>query len=392
VAQYGLIDRAYILRVRHESPLVDKRVGELSLRAAGVNLLAIERGSRLATETMRPTAETELRADDKLLVDVVATVPEKRALLDCYKVDILPLGDDPGYLTDAHHAVGMAEAMLSPESSLIDHTVLQARIRSEQGLTVIGLRRGSEVLTGELRQERLRLGDTVLLVGLWSDIGRLQTEREDLVVLNLPAEMDDVLPALRKAPQALATLALVVVLMVAGIVPNVQAALFGCLLMGLFGCVDLDSAYRAISWKSLILIVGMMPFSVALQRTGGVQLAADTMVALLGDAGPRIVMAVLFSITTVLGLFISNTATAVLMAPVALALASDLGASPYPFAMIVALASSTAFMTPISSPVNTLVVGPGNYAFSDFVRIGTPLALIVLILSVLLVPWLLPLH
>jgi di/tricarboxylate transporter len=171
--------------------------------------------------------------------------------------------------------------------------------------------------------------------------------------------------------------------MVAGIVPNVQAALFGCLLMGLFGCVDLDSAYRAISWKSLILIVGMMPFSVALQRTGGVQLAADTMVALLGDAGPRIVMAVLFSITTVLGLFISNTATAVLMAPVALALASDLGASPYPFAMIVALASSTAFMTPISSPVNTLVVGPGNYAFSDFVRIGTPLALIVLILSVL---------
>ena len=384
VAQYGLIDRAYILRVRHESPLVDKRVGELSLRAAGVNLLAIERGSRLATETMRPTAETELRADDKLLVDVVATVPEKRALLDCYKVDILPLGDDPGYLTDAHHAVGMAEAMLSPESSLIDHTVLQARIRSEQGLTVIGLRRGSEVLTGELRQERLRLGDTVLLVGLWSDIGRLQTE------LNLPAEMDDVLPALRKAPQALATLALVVVLMVAGIVPNVQAALFGCLLMGLFGCVDLDSAYRAISWKSLILIVGMMPFSDALQRTGGVQLAADTHGRTIGRcwAAHRYGGAVL----TVLGLFISNTATAVLMAPVALALASDLGASPYPFAMIVALASSTAFMTPISSPVNTLVVGPGNYAFSDFVRIGTPLALIVLILSVLLVPWLLPLH
>jgi len=136
----------------------------------------------------------------------------------------------------------------------------------------------------------------------------------------------------------------------------------------------------------------MMPFSIALQRTGGVQLAADSMVALLGEADPRIVMAMLFSITMLLGLFISNTATAVLMAPVALALASDLGASPYPFAMIVALASSTAFMTPISSPVNTLVVGPGNYAFADFVRIGTPLALIVLVLSVLLVPWLLPLH
>ena len=117
-----------------------------SLRAAGVNLLAIDRGSRLATETetIRLPAQTELRADDILLVDVVATVAEKLTLMDRYKVDVLPLGDDPGYLTDAHDGVGMAEAMLSPESSLIGHTVLQARIRSEQGLTVIGLRRGGE--------------------------------------------------------------------------------------------------------------------------------------------------------------------------------------------------------------------------------------------------------
>ena len=117
-----------------------------SLRAAGVNLLAIDRGSRLATETetIRLPARTELRADDILLVDVVATVAEKLTLMDRYKVDVLPLGDDPGYLTDAHDGVGMAEAMLSPESSLIGHTVLQARIRSEQGLTVIGLRRGGE--------------------------------------------------------------------------------------------------------------------------------------------------------------------------------------------------------------------------------------------------------
>jgi di/tricarboxylate transporter len=392
VAQYGLIDRAYIARVRPESPLVGRRLGELALRAAGVNLLAIERGLRRATKTIRPTAETDLRSDDILFIDVAATASERQALLDTYKIDILLLGDGAGYLTDAHHDVGLAEAMLSPESSLIGHTVLEARIRSEQGLTVIGLRRGREVLSGDLRHEKLQLGDTVLLVGLWSDIRRLHAEGGDLVVLNLPSEMDDVPPALRKAPQALATLAVVVALMVAGVVPNVQAALFGCLLMGLFGCVDLDSAYRSISWKSLILIVGMMPFSLALQHTGGVQLAADAMVALVGDAGPRIVLAMLFSITTVLGLFISNTATAVLMAPVALALASDLGASPYPFAMIVALAASTAFMTPISSPVNTLVVGPGNYAFRDFVRTGTPLAVIVLVLSVVLVPWLLPLH
>ena len=123
-------------------------------------------------------------------------------------------------------------------------------------------------------------------------------------------------------------------------------------------CVDFTSAYRSIHWASLILIVGMLPFSLALQRTGGVDLAADALIAAVGGAGPRVVLASLFAITAILGLFISNTATAVLMAPVALAMAKDLGASPYPFAMTVALAASAAFMTPVSSPVNTLVVGP----------------------------------
>ena len=149
--------------------------------------------------------------------------------------------------------------------------------------------------------------------------------------------------------------------MVSGFVPNVQAALIGCLLMGVLGCVDFTSAYRSIHWASLVLIVGMLPFSLALQRTGrgrSRRRRADR--RLVGGAGPRVVLASLFAITAVLGLFISNTATAVLMAPVALAMAKDLGASPYPFAMIVALAASAAFMTPVSSPVNTLVVGPGQ--------------------------------
>jgi di/tricarboxylate transporter len=163
------------------------------------------------------------------------------------------------------------------------------------------------------------------------------------------------------------------------------------LLLGAFRCMDLDTAYRSIHWKSLILIVGMLPFSIALQKTGGVELAAEGLMQLTSGAGAYGVLAALFAITAMLGLFISNTATAVLMAPVALAMASELGASPYPFAMIVTLAASTAFMTPISSPVNTLVVAPGNYAFSDFVKVGVPFSIVVLVVSVLLVPWLLPL-
>jgi di/tricarboxylate transporter len=183
-----------------------------------------------------------------------------------------------------------------------------------------------------------------------------------------------------------------VVLMVTGIVPNVQAALIACLLLGALRCIDLDSAYRSIHLKSLILIIGMLPFSIALQKTGGVELAADGLMAITSGSGDYAILACLFAVTALLGLFISNTATAVLMAPVALAIAGDLGASPYPFAMIVALAASTAFMTPISSPVNTLVVGPGNYSFGDFVRVGVPFSIIVMIVSVLLVPWLLPLQ
>jgi di/tricarboxylate transporter len=201
-----------------------------------------------------------------------------------------------------------------------------------------------------------------------------------------------VLPAPGRAAQAIGCLAVTVALMISGVVPTVQAALIGCLLMGLFRCVDLPSAYRSISWKSLLLIVGMLPFSLALQRTGGVDLAADAVLAVAGDASPRLVLGLLFVATAALGLFISNTATAVLMAPVALAIAADMGASPYPFAMIVALAASTAFMTPVSSPVNTLVVAAGNYSFGDFVKVGAPLSLGVMVISLLLVPWLLPLR
>jgi di/tricarboxylate transporter len=391
IDQYQLAERQHRVRVMSGSPLVGKRLEELSLRSAGVNLLAIERTRGRGRELIRPTAQTALQAGDILFVDVRAADVEIEALRRKYAVEPLPLGAGRE-LTDRAQDIGMVEAIVPAKSKLVGQTVLEARVRRDFGLTVIGLRRGQSVHGHGLLEEKLQIGDTLLLVGFWSDIRKLQSESVDLVVLNTPVDLDEVLPAARKAPQALAVLGLVVGLMVSGIVPNVQAALIGCLLMGLLGCVDLNSAYRSISWQTLVLIVGMLPFSLALQRTGGVDLAADALVAAVGEASPRLVLASLFVITTALGLFISNTATAVLMAPVALAVAADLGASAYPFAMIVALAASTAFMTPVSSPVNTLVVVPGNYAFGDFVRVGLPFTLIVLVACVLLVPLLLPLH
>jgi di/tricarboxylate transporter len=255
---------------------------------------------------------------------------------------------------------------------------------------VIGLRRGLEAYGRELRDEAMASGDTLLLAGTWKDIEKLRSDGSALVVINLPGEIHEVLPAPGKALAALACLALVVGLMVSGLVPNVQAALIGCLLMGAAGCIDPTSAYRSIDWKTIVLIVGMLPFSLALQRTGGIDLAADALRALTGNMGLHMVLAMLFALTALLGMFISNTATAVLMAPVAVVLAEDMQASPYPFAMIVALAASTAFMTPVSSPVNTLVVAPGHYRFADFVRVGVPFSLIVLVVCVFLVPLLLP--
>lgn len=390
IQDYKLADREHRVRITPDSPLVGQGIGELPFRATGLDVLAIERPRRFGTEMVRPRAGTELRAGDILLIDFLASQAEQQAWREQYSVEQLPLDDGRAYFSDRSQELGMAELILPADSILIGETVLQARVRTEFGLSVIGLRRGQTVHGRGLLSERLRIGDTLLVIGFWSDIRRAQRDARDFVVLNIPAEYHEVLPAANKAPYAVGILALVVALMVSGRIPNVQAGLIGCLLMGLFGCVDMNSAYRSISWKTLVLIVGMLPFAIALERTGGVDIAAESLVDLVGNASPKLVLASLFAVTAIIGLFISNTATAVLMAPVALAVAHDLKASPYPFAMIVALAASTAFMTPISSPVNTLVVGPGNYVFGDFVRIGAPFALLVLVVSVFLVSWLMP--
>jgi di/tricarboxylate transporter len=328
-----------------------------------------------------------------LLADLqLGTGTEASALFAANGLAMLELTGGSRYFTSRTQEIGMVEALVPAESPLVGQTILQARLRSDYGVTAIGLRRGRKPAGSDLLEQTLEVGDTLLLFGFWSDLQQLQGDDADLVLLNLPAEFDDALPAPARALEAVLCLAVTVGLMISGVVPNVQAALIGCLLMGLFRCVDMTSAYRAVSWKTLVLIVGMLPFSIALQRTGGVDLAAGALVVVAETASPWVLMALLFMITSMLGLFISNTATAVLMAPVAVAVAVELGLSPYPFAMIVALASSAAYMTPVSSPTNTLVVAPGNYRFSDFVMVGVPFALVVMVVSVVLVPWLLPIN
>jgi len=396
VADYGLAGRERRLRLGPGSPLAGRRLDALDLRAsAGISIIAIERGGRFRHRLVHPRADTVLESGDVLLIDLRGNGAAgfgdfaRRSGLEELPAQGL-------WLADTAQDIGMAEFILPPSSRLIGQTLTEARFRSVHELAVIGLRHGATPVPEGLIDEPLRAGDTLLAVGPWRAIRRLRDARRDLVLLDLPAEYDEAVPARHRAPRAVAVLALVVGLMVWGVVPNVQAALLGCLLLGLFRCIDMDGAYRAIHWQSLILIVGMLPFSLALQRTGGVDIAARALLDLAGgagvagSAGPRLVLAAIFAATAVMGLFISNTATAVLMAPVALAVAAELGLSPYPFAMTVALAASAAFMTPVSSPVNVLVVGPGNYRFADFLRIGAPFALVAMIATVALVPLLLP--
>jgi di/tricarboxylate transporter len=391
VRDYHLAAREHRLRIGGHSPLVGRTLQQFAAEERAARLVAIERTTGSRRELLEPRGDTDLRAGDVLLVDFVDPVDDARAQeLASLKLERLPLRG--WYFTDQSRELGMVEVLLPPDSELIGRTVIEANLRRRYGLHAIGLRRSRTALEGGVAGERLRGGDVLLLFGRWKDIRALQKHMRDFLVLSLPAEIDQAVPAASRARYALASLLIMVILMVTGWVPNVLAALLACLLMALGGCLSLDSAYRSIQWPSLILIVGMMPFATALERTGGVELAVAGLIRVFGDAEPRIILAALFSLTAMVGLFISNTATAVLVSPIALSAARELHVSPYPFVMTVALAASAAFMTPVSSPVNTLVMVPGRYHFGDFVRIGVPFTLIVLVITVVLVPWLLPLR
>lgn len=389
VSAYGLAERELRVRVLPGSPLVGRTLGDLDLPGAeGLAVLALARAGRTGACTVAPAADTALAAGDTLFLDSPLPIADADGRCARLGLERLPLSG--AWFTDRAQTIGMAEVLLPADSPLLGQTLAGLDWVARQGLAAIGLRRGSVAMpAARLGTEPLRAGDTLLLLGTWPAIRRLRGGGRDLVPLDLPREFDEVLPAPGRAWHALLALALTVGLMISEWVPAMHAALIGCLLMGLFGCIDLDSAYRSISLRTLVTIAGMLPFGIALERTGGIDLAAGALVHLLGGAGPHLILATLFAITVLLGLFVVAAANAVLTIPVALALAAELGASPYPFAIVVALAASSAFMTPIAPP-NAMVATAGGYRFADYARIGLPLVLIVMVFAVVVVPWLYP--
>lgn len=389
IREYRLTGRARRLAIRPGSPMVGQRLDDLKLRERyGANVIGVERWRRFRRVIVNVNGVSEFRARDVLLIDMSAVEVDLREF--CAEQLLEPMILRGEYFSDQALDVGMAEISLIPESELIGKSVREIAFRTRYGLNVVGLKRDGVALEGSLADEPLLMGDIILVVGNWKLISQLGQKGRDFVVLNMPVEVSEASPAHSQAPHAIFCLVLMVALMLTDEIPNPIAAIIACLLMGKFRCIDAESAYKAIHWPSIILIVGMMPFALALQKTGGVSLVVQGVMDIGGGYGPYMMLGCLFVLCAAIGLFISNTATAVLMAPIALAAAKSMGVSPYPFAMAVAMAASAAFMTPVSSPVNTLVLGPGNYSFSDFVKLGVPFTLIVMAVCIVMIPMLFP--
>jgi len=389
IKEYRLNGRARRLAIRPGSPLIGQRLDDLKLREKyGANVIGVERWRRFRRVIVNVNGVSEFHARDVLLIDMSSADVDLRQF--CSEQLLEPMVLRGEYFSDQALDVGMAEVSLIPDSELVGKTVREMEFRSRFGLNVVGMKRDGKAVEGSVVDVAIELGDILLVVGNWKQIALLSQRGRDVVVHNMPIEVNDASPAHSQAPHAIFCLVLMVALMLTDEIPNPIAAIIACLLMGKFRCINAESAYKAIHWPSIILIVGMMPFAHALQKTGGVDLVVKGLMEVGGGQGPYLMLVCLFVMCATIGLFISNTATAVLMAPIALAAAKSMGVSPYPFAMMVAMAASAAFMTPVSSPVNSLVLGPGKYTFSDFVKIGVPFTVLVMAVCVVLIPVLFP--
>ena len=288
-----------------------------------------------------------------------------------------------------HWELGAVAVLVHPESGLIGKSLRDAGFRSRYRLHVVGIRRDRKPMA-DYADLKLAAGDSLLVAGSWSNIQLLQSLHHDFVVLEMPTEYKEVIPAYRRKPVALIILAVMVLLTIFDVVPIVAAVMMAAMAAVFTRCLTMEDSYRAIHWSSLILVAGMLPLADALQQTGGTKIIVDALMYAVGDSSPSLMLSVLFFLTAILSMFLSNTAAAVLVAPIAIFAAESLGVSPYPFAIAVLIAASAAFMTPVSSPVVTLVVEPGRYGFMSFMKVGVPLLLLTWLVTLLLTPLIFP--
>jgi di/tricarboxylate transporter len=385
---FNLEETVQILRVEEGSPLAGTSLVEAGLHADyQLRILGVrERDASRKEALLEPTSSTVIHSGEEL---IVAASPENAARLGEEKgLSVVPLAkrNDRQQLM---REIGIATVLVHPDSDLKDKSLREANFRSRFGLHVIGLRRQQKSVQ-DFEDSRIEASDTLLVFGPWSRIEQLKERTHDFIMLELPSEHADVVPASRRMPVALAILVAMVLLTASNVVPLVAAVIMAVMAAVATRCLTMDDSYRAVHWNSLVLVAGMLPLADALVATGGSELIVNTLMSTVGTWGPHAMFTTLFFLTAGLGLVLSNTASAVLVAPIAITAANQLEVSPYPFAIAVLIAASAAFVTPISTPVVTLVVAPGRYKFFDFVKVGVPLLLLTYVVTILLAPLVFP--
>jgi di/tricarboxylate transporter len=374
---YRLPERLLVVRVPPDSSLVGKTLAESHLGDAfGLIVLGIVRDG---STHLAPDPAEQLQAGDTLLVE-----GKREDLLTLRGLQRLEIDQEvsPDLGDLESEQVGLVEAILSPHTTLAGQSLHQLHFREKYGLNVLAIWREGRAYRSNLRHMALRLGDALLLHGPREKIKVLGSE-PDFVVL-----MEEAQEALRlnKAPLAALAMGVVLLPVILGWLPIAIAAIMGAVLMILLGCLTMEEAYRFIEWKAVFLIAGMLPLGIAMEQSGAARFLAEGVVVAVGGLGPLAVMASVFILTTLATQVMPNPAVAVLMAPIALNTAGDLGVSPYAFMMVVAVSASASFLSPVAHPANVLIMGPGGYRFADYIKVGAPLTVVTLVITLLVLP------
>ena len=298
--------------------------------------------------------------------------------------------------------LGLTEIVVMPTSNFAGLRIGDANLRKRFGINVLGVKRGGsssdgkvgkEYITDNLIATRLHVGDMLLVQGEWTNLAHLTADTTNWVVLDQPEKTADKVLLDYKAPVAATIMLLMIAMMVFDFIPMapVTAVIIAGLLTVFAGCFrNVEAAYKTINWESIVLIAAMMPMSTALEKTGASALVSQGLVDSLGSMGPTALLAGIYFTTSLMTMFISNTATAVLMAPIALVAAQQLGVSPYSFLFAVTLGASMCFASPFSTPPNALVMKAGGYTFMDYVKVGLPLQIIIGVVMTFVLPLLFP--
>ena len=395
--EYDLTDNLFRLRVEAASGVIGRTIAEMDLRRTyGVDILEVRREKNSQARFLHSVAQ--LSASDTVLEegDILYVIGERtqvERLSTDFALSMPDVSNAQGKDGLAFYDIGIAEIVLMPSSRMIGRTIKEVDFRRTFHVNVLAIRRKKEYLRQHLGSEKMHNGDVLLVQGRWEDIASLSNDEDNWVVLGQPLAEAAKVTLDYKAPVAAAIMVLMVAMMVFDFIPvaPVTAVMIAAVLMVLTGCLrSVEAAYKTINWETIVLFGAMLPMSLALEKTGVSQHLADMLAGSMGEYGPMILLAGVYFTTSLMTMFISNTVTAVLMAPIALQSAIQTGVSPVPFLFAVTVGASMCFASPFSTPPNALVMPAGQYSFADYIKVGLPLQVIMGLVMVVVLPLLFP--